>query len=52
MTFKEKLALLKWVPVGCLMIGLCIGGRILKAYDRYDDARNLKKQKTGKTRGL
>ena len=52
MTMKEKILLLKWVPVGCFMIGVCLCGMALKAYDKFDDARNFKKPKTGKTRGL
>ena len=52
MTFKEKIYLLKWVPVICFVIGLGLGGAVLKAWDKFDDARNLREPKTGKTKGL
>jgi hypothetical protein len=52
MTLKEKIYLLKWVPVGCFMIGLGLCGLALKAWDKFDDARNLREPKTGKTKGL
>jgi len=52
MTFKEKIYLLKWVPLVCFVTGLGFCGLALKAYDKFDDARNLREPKTGKTRGL